>query len=196
MYIHDYSDLGGILPEPPVPDLPWVPKRLKPFVYPARWLASALLWPVASAHREGNRLAAGWAFANGYADMLTRLTSALPPSARFAPDPAWLNRLNKIKWQDVIKRETKRYIELGRDGAADAIGKLLEAGNALVAQSFLDFIREHGTDAWKQLKVEHRRLYGERDGDRLQRYERILHNQVREKQDIGIPLQAPGGRAR
>ncbi len=186
MYFNDYSELG-LLPEPPVPD-PHVPRVSKPVAYVARWVASALLWPVASAHREGNRLAAGFSFANGYARMLRDLTSTLPA---IVPDD---KRLSKLNWQNVFQRETKRYIELGYPDARDATSNLYEAGRALVFQSFLDFIGTHGTDAWKQIQREHRRIYGEDDLRRQQRYEAILHKQVREKEDIGIPLQLSGGR--
>lgn len=195
MYINDYSG-PGILPEPPVPDLPWVPKRYKPYVYPARWLATAILWPVASAHREGNRLAAGWSFADGYASMLTELTSTLPARSWRSKSSDLPGELWELRWRDIVPRETKRYIELGHDGAADSIWRLYDAGRALVLQSFLDFVDEHGTDAWKQLQREHRRLYGEQDMNRRQRYERILHNQVREKQDVGILSSPPSGKTR
>jgi hypothetical protein len=194
MYINDYSDLG-LLPEPPVPKI-WVPGVPGPINYAARWVASGLLWPVASAHREGNRLAAGWSFADGYASMLTELTSTLPARSWRSKSSDLPGKLSALPWQDIFRRETKRYIELGHDGAADSIWRLYDAGRALVFQSFLDFIHKDGTDAWKQIQLEQRRMYGERDMDRRQRYERILHNQVREKQDIGIPLQPPSGRAR
>jgi len=118
--------------------------------------------------------------------MLRDLTSTLPA---IVPDE---RRLSILNWRNVFQRETKRYIEQGYPDARDATANLYEAGRALVFQSFLDFIKSNGTDAWKQIQREHRRAYGEDDMRRQQRYAAILHKQVREKEDIGIPLQPPG----
>jgi hypothetical protein len=202
MYINDYPGFGEIqipkILEPPVPDvpvpLPFIPGwARKPVKWGARWVAAGLLLPVAHAHREGKRLAAGFAFANGFAQWLTLLTSERSKIRTSYYSQEYQTQLSKLNWEDVAIRETKRYMELGNEGAADAPSKMAEAGRAAVFQTFLKFINRFGPDAWKRLQQDHRTRYGKDDMARRDRYHAIMREQVKRGKKIGIPIEPVGG---
>lgn len=111
-----------------------------------------MAYVVGREHKEGNALALGRAFSNGYARMLARLTSG---EVVFDQRGTEFSRLLYFDWKSSVKELSKAYGAGGYD-----LSDVEKAGEAAAVQDMMRYISENGPEAWRFLSQLHRDKHG------------------------------------
>jgi outer membrane protein OmpA-like peptidoglycan-associated protein len=149
------------------------------------WLGF-VLYQIGEAHKEGRWLAAGSQFAWGYGHMLMQLTAY--ETVINQPMKDTVARRLSIDWKREFKEKVKQWIDDENKAALDRIYYL---GEAAAANDYNMYVKVYGEKQWTKLTATHRHKYGEDFQARENRYNRIVYNQVKEREStFGVPLEA------
>ena len=142
------------------------------------------LYQIGKAHRTGRILAVRYAFAGGYASVLTGFTSDVWTFRRDEVE-RWLS----IDWKRGLSMLTSIYVNGSSTGEAAYIPDLETMGKAAIAQDIDDYIKKNGMPAWDKIRKKHQSLYGTSYMDRRSRYFLMLRQQIESgRETVGIPI--------
>jgi hypothetical protein len=141
------------------------------------------LYETGKAHYEGRRQAIGNSFASGYSHMLALLTGPLPLNRQ---DSAELDDVLGLGWEAILSEKGAAY---QRGDEIFGLNSVERAGKAAIAQQVLDYISDHGRDAWHARSMQFQQQYGQSEPLRRERFFMVLYQQVKDGSPVvGIAL--------